>query len=84
LDIEDDDTIIDDDSKRERITITQFIQKYNATLGALSRHFSRPIFANSYNNIFGKIKYLGVISHSKQRTQETLKIPEFPEKDDIS
>ena len=49
------------------------------TSDTLSRHFSRPIFANSYNNIFGKIKYLGVISHSKQQTQETLKIPEFPE-----
>ena len=69
---------------RKKITMTEFVRKYDGSTGKLSRHFSRPIFANSYNNIFGKIKYLGVISHSKEQTQEIFKIPEFPEKDDIS
>ena len=64
--------------------MTEFVRKYDGSTGKLSRHFSRPIFANSYNNIFGKIKYIGTISHSKEQTQEIFKIPEFPEKDDIS
>ncbi|MGB6530826.1 MAG: hypothetical protein WBF33_22185 [Candidatus Nitrosopolaris sp.] len=37
----------------------QFSEKYDAT-ETLSRHFSRPIFGDYYNKIFGKIQYIGI------------------------
>jgi hypothetical protein len=43
---------------RNRITMRQFGEKYDPT-EALSRHFSRPIFGNYDNKIFGKIQYIG-------------------------
>ena len=37
----------------------QFSEKYD-TPETLSRHFSKPIFGDYYNKIFGKIQYIGV------------------------
>ena len=45
---------------RNRITMRQFARKYNGSTGDLSRHFSRLIFANSHNKIFGDLKYIGI------------------------
>ena len=45
---------------RNRITMRQFARKYNGSTGDLSRHFSRPIFANSHNKIFGDLQYIGI------------------------
>jgi hypothetical protein len=46
-------------SNRKKITMTQFVQRYNSPIDTLSRHFPRPIFANFYNKIFGEIQYVG-------------------------
>jgi hypothetical protein len=46
---------------RIKITMTDFVRKYNSLLGILSRHFSRPIFYNSCNKAFGGIQYLDLI-----------------------
>jgi hypothetical protein len=44
---------------RNKITMRQFSEKYD-TPETLSRHFSKPIFEDYYNKIFGKIQYIGV------------------------
>jgi hypothetical protein len=44
---------------RSRITMRQFSEKYD-TPETLSRHFSKPIFGDYYNKIFGKIQHIGV------------------------
>jgi hypothetical protein len=49
-------------SGRNRITIRQFARKYNGPTGDLSRHFSRPIFANSHNKIFGDLHYIDIVN----------------------
>jgi hypothetical protein len=41
--------------------MVEFIQRYNRSAYRLSKHFSGPIFSNSCDNIFGKIRNLGVI-----------------------
>jgi hypothetical protein len=48
-------------NKRKKITMTQFVQRYNSPTDSLSRHFSRPIFSDSYNKIFGEIQYVGIL-----------------------
>jgi hypothetical protein len=45
---------------RNRITMRQFARKYNGPTGDLSRHFSRPIFANSHNKILEDLQYIGI------------------------
>ena len=45
---------------RNIITMRQFARKYNGSTGDLSRHFSRPIFADSHNKIFGDLQYIGI------------------------
>jgi hypothetical protein len=44
---------------RNKITMRQFSEKYDTT-ETLSRHFSKPIFGNYCNKIFGKIQYIGI------------------------
>ncbi|MFZ0511791.1 MAG: hypothetical protein WAM14_09315, partial [Candidatus Nitrosopolaris sp.] len=44
---------------RSRIAMRQFSEKYD-TPETLSRHFSKPIFGDYYNKIFGKMQYIGV------------------------
>lgn len=44
---------------RNKITMRSFSEKYDAT-ETLSRHFSKPIFEDYYNIIFGKLQYIGV------------------------
>jgi hypothetical protein len=41
--------------------MTQFVQKYNSPSDSLSRHFSRPIFSDSCNKIFGEIQYIEIL-----------------------
>jgi hypothetical protein len=50
--------------KRNKLTMTQFVQRYNSPTDSLSRHFSRPIFSDSCNKIFGEIQYIGIFSTS--------------------
>jgi hypothetical protein len=60
LDLED---AYDNTSKanyRKKLTIVEFMQKYNHSAVGLSRLFSRPIISNSSNEIFGDVRYLGV------------------------
>ena len=53
-------------NERTKLTMTQFVQRYNTTIDSLSRHFSRPIFSNFHNKIFGELQYLEISSiHSK-------------------
>ena len=55
---------IDDlSNKRKKITMTDFVQKYNGSTAILSRHFSRPLFDDYCNKIFGKIQYLCPIAN---------------------
>jgi hypothetical protein len=51
---------------RNRLTMREFARKYNGPTGDLSRHFSRPILANSYNKVFGDLQYIGVRRDLKQ------------------
>jgi bifunctional DNA primase/polymerase-like protein len=51
---------------RNRITMRQFARKYNGPTGDLSRHFSRPILANSFNKVFGDLQYIGMRRDLKQ------------------
>lgn len=51
---------------RNRITMRQFARKYNGPTGDLSRHFSRPILANSFNKVFGDLQYIGARRDLKQ------------------
>jgi hypothetical protein len=44
---------------RNKITMRAFSEKYD-TPETLSRHFSRPIFGDYYNKIFGKLQYIGI------------------------
>jgi hypothetical protein len=46
-------------NNRKKITMTDFVQSYNRLTDILSRHFSRPIFDNYCNKIFGEIQTLG-------------------------
>jgi hypothetical protein len=40
----------------------QFADKYGSMANELlTRHFSRPIFEDYYNKIFGEVQYLGYI-----------------------
>ena len=56
-----------DNYNRTKLTMTQFVLRYNVTIDSLGRHFSRPIFSNFYNKIFGELQYLGISSmHSKR------------------
>jgi hypothetical protein len=48
-------------NNRKMITMTDFVQKYNRLTDRLSRHFSRPIFEDYCDKIFGKIQYLNAI-----------------------
>ena len=42
----------------------QFAEKYDSIANdMLSRHFSKPIFANYYNKIFGDLQYIGIIQN---------------------
>ena len=45
-------------NNRKKITMTEFVQSYNRSTDILSRHFSRPIFDNYSNKIFGRIHSL--------------------------
>jgi hypothetical protein len=47
-------------NNRKKITTTQFVQKYTSLTDRLSRHFSKPIFANYHNKIFGNLQYIGI------------------------
>ena len=39
----------------------KFAEKYNSTATeTLSRHFSKPIFSNYHNKIFGNLQYIGI------------------------
>jgi hypothetical protein len=51
----------DNKKKRNKLTMTEFVQKYNSPSDSLSRHFSRPIFSDSCNKIFGEIQYIGIL-----------------------
>jgi hypothetical protein len=51
---------------RNRITMRQFARKYNGPTGDLSKHFSRPILANSFNKVFGDLKYIGLRRNPNQ------------------
>ncbi|HKG87608.1 MAG TPA: hypothetical protein VKA95_04725 [Nitrososphaeraceae archaeon] len=47
--------------KRNKITMRQFAEKYDGiATETLSRHFSKPIFSNYHNKIFGHLQYLGI------------------------
>jgi hypothetical protein len=47
--------------KRNKIAMRQFAEKYDsAATETLSRHFSKPIFSDYYNKIFGNLQYLGI------------------------
>jgi hypothetical protein len=47
--------------KRNKITMKQFAEKYDsAATETLSRHFSKPIFSNYHNKIFGNLQYIGI------------------------
>jgi hypothetical protein len=44
---------------RNKITMRQFAEKYNSiATETLSRHFSKPIFSNYHNKIFGDLQYI--------------------------
>jgi hypothetical protein len=46
---------------RNKITMRQFAEKYSSTVTeTLSRHFSKPIFSNYHNKIFGNLQYIGI------------------------
>jgi hypothetical protein len=46
---------------RNKITMRQFAEKYNnIATETLSRHFSKPIFSNYHNKIFGNLQYIGI------------------------
>ena len=48
-------------SSRSKITMRQFAEEYDSTATeTLSRHFSKPIFANYHNKIFGDLQYIGI------------------------
>jgi len=48
-------------NKRNKITMRQFAEKYDGiATDTLSRHFSKPIFANSHNKIFGDLQYIAI------------------------
>jgi hypothetical protein len=48
-------------NKRNKITIKQFTEKYDSiATETLSRHFSKPIFSDYYNKIFGHLQYIGI------------------------
>jgi hypothetical protein len=53
---------------RNKITMRQFAEKYNSiATETLSRHFSKPIFSNYYNKIFGKLQYIGIRQNINDR-----------------
>lgn len=45
---------------RKKITMTDFVRKYNSLPDILSRHFSRRVFDNNCNKAFGGIKHLNL------------------------
>jgi hypothetical protein len=48
-------------SSRNKITMRQFAEKYGSiATETLSRHFSKPIFSDNHNKIFGDLKYIGI------------------------
>ena len=49
-----------DDKDNQEICICQFIEKYNIS-GNLNRYFQYDENFNSYNKIFGDIKYIGIV-----------------------
>jgi hypothetical protein len=53
---------------RNKITMRQFAEEYDSTATeTLSRHFSKPIFSNYYNKIFGKLQYIGIRQNINDR-----------------
>jgi hypothetical protein len=61
--IEDNNSTSTDSSsiRRNKITMRQFVEKYGVSANeTLSRHFSKPIFSNYHNKIFGDIQYIGI------------------------
>jgi hypothetical protein len=44
--------------KNERVCICKFIENYSK-LASINGYFSRPVFRNYHNEIFGTMKYLG-------------------------
>ena len=47
--------------RRSKITVRHFAERYdNIATDTLSRHFSKPIFSNYHNKIFGNLQYIGI------------------------
>jgi hypothetical protein len=48
-------------NNRNKIRMRQFAETYGSiATETLSRHFSKPIFANYHNKIFGNLQYIGI------------------------
>jgi hypothetical protein len=48
-------------NNRKRITMREFAERYGSiATDMLSLHFSKPIFANYHNKIFGNLEYIGI------------------------
>jgi hypothetical protein len=48
-------------NNRNKITMRQFAERYDSmAIDTLSRHFSRPIFSDYHNKIFGDLQYIGI------------------------
>jgi hypothetical protein len=57
---------------RNKITMRQFAERYGSTATeTLSRHFSKPIFSNYYNKIFGNLKYIGIRQYANVKDSGT-------------
>lgn len=55
-------------TKRNKITMSQFAERYGSTATeTLSRHFSKPIFSNNHNKIFGDLQYIGIRQNINDR-----------------
>jgi hypothetical protein len=58
--------------KRNKITMKQFAENYDsAATETLSRHFSKPIFSNYHNKIFGNLQYIGIRQYTNVKDSGT-------------
>jgi hypothetical protein len=55
---------------RNKITMKQFAEKYDSVAETLSRHFSKPIFANSHK-IFGDLQYIRIRQNNNNENSRT-------------
>jgi hypothetical protein len=63
--------------KNERICICKFIENYNKS-ASINGYFSRPVFRNYHNEIFGTMKYLG---RSRAKPCKNISIDSIMDKD---